>query len=100
MCTDFMAPTFQLLQQHLFRVHSGNFSVTCCSVSFSSASSYRKHIQRKHRDIRNLPVNDIPSDENSAYHQDDDIDHGSVDQPPAQKLNTALWIMKMKETQK
>lgn len=101
MCTDFIAPTFQLLQVHLFRVHSGNFNVTCCCVHFRSASAYRKHLQRHHRELVDRQVvNDASESSTITIDQDQDVVEPEEMDQPNKKLNTALWIMKMKEKQK
>ena len=95
-CTDFIAPTFNLLQLYLFRVHSGNFNVTCCSVTFNSASGYRKHLQRHHCELVDSSSGNKVG-ECSSINQDDIVDQ---DEPSCDdiKRNTALW--KMKEKQK
>ena len=101
MCSDFTAPTFQLLQVHLFRVHSGNFDVTCCQARFKSASAYRKHIQRHHRSSQcdGLPSSTGGFDEDPSEVEGCGSD--DVGQTPVQvKENTAMWILKIKETHK
>ena len=101
MCSDFVAPTFQLLQLHFFRVHSSDFHISCCSRTFTSAPAYRKHIQRHHHQ----PCAQQPSAEaiqqNEEGHNDD---HGGTYELPslshAIACNKAKWILKVKESQK
>lgn len=101
MCADFWAPSFQLLQVHLFRVHAANFDLNCCDRRFKSAPAYRKHIQRYHRNATlsssssRSPALDSIEDENT----NDDADDGySV--VHNDKANTAKWILKLKEKNK
>lgn len=105
MCSDFTAPTFQLLQLHLFRVHSGDFHVTCCMAHFTSASSYRKHLQRHHRDQYSKPCDGSSSSlENHNGDPVNEVENTScaATQPTQcmNKRNTAMWVLRLKETQK
>ena len=106
MCSDFSAPTFQLLQVHLFRVHSGDFNVTCCNIQFKTASAYRKHMQRNHRNVTTTSS----SSQVTLEHEEDvgatnlSWDPENSDASPSNSLNSeaniAMWILKLKESNK
>ena len=105
MCSEFTAPTSKLLQQHLFRVHSGDFDINCCNVHYRSASAYRKHIQRHHRHERQLEDNSsLPGDsvnlDRDDGAQDNCMDVDDVQGAYKRRVNTAKWILKLKEGQK
>lgn len=103
MCSNFTAPTFQLLQLHLFRVHSGDFHVTCCMVGFESASAYRKHIQRHHRNqysVHDEPDGLASSSGNTVEDMDSSGFTGTGRRPTPQQANTAMWILKLKEARR
>ena len=110
MCEDFAAPTFQLLQVHLFRVHSGNFNISCCNTSFKTASAYRKHVQRNHKSLDSISSNcnqagseydgaDASTSSESCDHEDSTDCNGSHSLND-HKVNIAMWILKLKESHK
>lgn len=112
MCGDFTAPTFQLLQVHLFRVHSGDFRVSCCNAEFRSASAYRKHLQRHHKNLDSasaLSYIPVAAEQNSlstssesfdTVNDNDYEDHDSSCSVNLSQVNVAMWILKLKETNK
>ena len=102
MCSEFTAPTFKLLQQHLFRVYSGDFDINCCNVHYRSASAYRKHIQLHHRQLEDnssLPGDSVNLDRDDGA-QDNCMDVDDVQGAYKRRVNTAKWILKLKEGQK
>lgn len=106
MCEDFTAPTFQLLQVHLFRVHSGDFDVNCCNKKFRTASAYRKHVQRNHNCAESSSSSLVVSecDHTSASWDpedgDSDQDHGCSFTSCLSGHSQAMWILKLKESHK
>lgn len=103
MCGDFTAPSFSLLQVHLFRVHSGDFNVFCCNTQFKTAPAYRKHVQRFHR----TPTESSASTSSSSLSLSEtcvvDESNSELDASisiPSSKSNNALWILKLKESHK
>ena len=95
MCDDFIAPSFQLLQVHLFRVN-------CCNTTFKSASAYRKHIQRHHRASITPATTSSTTDLSliCSTDEDDDSNLAGTQVVAKDKLDTAKWILKLKETKK
>ena len=106
-CVGFQAPTFQLLLSHAVRVHSGNFRITCCMREYKTVSSYRKHCQRSHQQIRlraDLRGDSNPPDDDTQLgdQPEDDTEENSRDKLECDRKmrNNAQWILKSKETLK
>ena len=108
MCGDFTSPTFQLLQVHLFRVHSGDFNVLCCNKEFRKASAYRKHVQRSHKNLDSTSALTVAPEENStgaSSESEDPVNCSNEDCESScssnlSKENVAMWILKLKESNK
>ena len=98
MCGDFTAPSFSLLQVHLFRVHSGDFNVFCCNTQFRSAPAYRKHVQRNH----SAPKESSESTSSSSISETCVVDdnNSELDTSITIPNSNALWILKLKESHK
>lgn len=129
MCSDFSAPTFQLLLHHINRVHgnSPDFNMVCgieldgdrrrCETTFTNFHAYKRHIRKKHRlrafdDVTSSEVEDssetmvVPTATLDSELNDDAADDENGESTLGTEQNcdfdkeTAIWILKLKEGRK
>ena len=114
LCTDFAAPSLELLLHHIGRVHadSPDFHLTCgidgCETSFTNYHAFRRHLRKKHRPSCEDSV--VTSSEPSlATTFDADLQPDDMSLEPSSSSShvlsddagyhqrVALWILKLKE---
>lgn len=86
--------------------------MSCCSTQFRTASAYRKHIQRNHKDPVLSTCSQAVTEQESTSGSSgscnpegpDDFDCELVDPGSSSsnnsKINIAMWILKLKESHK
>lgn len=122
LCSDFSAPTFNLLLRHIGRVHAGSadFHLSCgllingtrCLTTFTNFHAYKRHLRKIHREV--IPMQDEEEhsnrneEENSDNYSDihDTSEYSCEDHPPVTSRESysdrqaALWILRLKEENK
>ena len=81
--------------------------MTCCNSQFKTASAYRKHMQRNHRNVATtsscahvaLEHEEDVSASNLSYEDHEHLDV-SLSNSSKSEANVAMWILKLKESNK
>ena len=115
LCTDFSAPTLQLLLRHIGRVHGHceGFQITCgvesCQTTFTNFRCFKAHLQRDHRllvtketeEAGSYNVLDQDPLTEGLQGSEPQVPQNNTPPDPLQQLKQrALWILKLKERRK